>query len=141
MEKALASMSEWYAHHYMKVSTEKHKLLFLAQTVCYVDSPASKYVSVIRFSSKARRWGAGYGLDRHLTFDSHIDQLVAKCTGILIALLHAKHSTSRDILPHIVNALVMSSIRYCVSVYGTPREGTDTPCAEVDQLLRTCSRR
>ena len=52
----------------------------------------------------------GLVMDKHFTFDAHIDQLVGKCTGILVALAHAKYSMPHDILAHIVNALVMSAI-------------------------------
>ena len=50
--------------------------------------------------------------DRHLTFDSHIDYLVKRCTGT------SKHGLPPEVLPRLVDGLVMSSLRYCVSVYG-----------------------
>ena len=33
----------------------------------------------------------GLHLDRHLSYQPHIDAMTAKCTGILIALSHARH--------------------------------------------------
>ena len=45
----------------------------------------------------------GLTMDRHLTFESHIDQLVAKCTGVLIALSHYKH-----VMPSFTVALVVN---------------------------------
>ena len=76
-------------------------------------------------------------MDRHLTFDTHIDQLVSRCTGILIALSHAKHSMPCEILADIINALVLSSIRYCISIYGTHGQ---TQTHRVQKLINFCAR-
>ena len=34
----------------------------------------------------------GLVMDRYLTFEDHITQLVDKCTGVLISLFHSKHA-------------------------------------------------
>ena len=61
----------------------------------------------------------GLHMDRHLTFSDHVSHVVQKCSGSLVALMHAKHSLPKRALKPIVNALVISSIRYCISIYGT----------------------
>ena len=61
----------------------------------------------------------GLYMDRHLTFADHVDHVVAKCSGSLLALMHAKHTLPKASIKTIVTALVMSIIRYCVSIYGT----------------------
>ena len=60
----------------------------------------------------------GVIFDRHLLFDCHIDHVVRRCTGTLLSLCHTKHGLPAEVLPRIVDGLVMSSIRYCISVYG-----------------------
>ena len=40
----------------------------------------------------------GVSIDRHLTFESHIDDMSRKCTGIFIALNHARHVIPRTAL-------------------------------------------
>ena len=60
----------------------------------------------------------GVTFDRHMSFDQHIDNVVRRCTGTLLSLSHAKLGLPAEVLPRIVDGLVMSSIRYCVSVYG-----------------------
>ena len=47
-----------------------------------------------------------------------IDQLVPKCSGMLLALNHAKHVIPTGVLKNLITALVFSIIRYCMSVYG-----------------------
>ena len=76
-------------------------------------------------------------MDKNLTFEPHIDQLVAKSTGVLLALSHARHVLPRDTLARIVGALVLSSIRYCIALYGT--HGT-TQLHRVQKLVNFCAR-
>ena len=57
-------------------------------------------------------------MDRHLTFGNHIDHLVRKCTGTLLALAHASHVIPHSVLNQVVLSLVLSTIRYCMSIYG-----------------------
>ena len=58
-------------------------------------------------------------MDRTLSYETHIDQLVGRCTGLLIGLSHARHRLPKETLTTIINALVLSTVRYCISVYGT----------------------
>ena len=58
-------------------------------------------------------------MDRYLTFVDHVDHVIAKCNGNLIALVHAKHSLPETSVKSIVNALAMSVVRYCMPIYGT----------------------
>ena len=131
-------MSDWFTHHSMKVNTEKTQLIVFGTKSMLRGLPSIKvrFGDSLLIESETVK-NLGLVMDRHLTFDSHIDQLVAKCTGILIALLHAKHSMPRDILAHIVNALVMSSIRYCISVYGTHGK---VQTERVQKLINFCAR-
>ena len=79
----------------------------------------------------------GVSIDRHLTFESHIDDMSRKCTGILIALNHARHVIPRTALKCIVQALVLSIVRYCMSVYGSC---TDTQLHRVQKIVNFCTR-
>ena len=76
-------------------------------------------------------------MDRHLTFEPHIDQFVARSTGALMALSHARHVLPRDTLVQIVSALVLSSIRYCIALYGT-HGSVQLP--RVQKLINFCAR-
>ena len=58
-------------------------------------------------------------MDRFLSFEPHINQLVAKCTGVLVSLTHSKHVMPSYNVAYVVNAVVVSSIRYCIAIYGT----------------------
>ena len=54
-----------------------------------------------------------------MTFASHTDDVVRRCTGILIGLSHSRHCLPQTTLLTLVQGLVFSLVRYCISVYGT----------------------
>ena len=68
---------------------------------------------------------------------TYISQLVAKSTGLLISLSHSKRALPSWTVAHVVNALVVSSIRYCVSVYGSCGK---TQLHRIQKLLNFCAR-
>ena len=76
-------------------------------------------------------------MDRHLNFVSHVDAVSQKCTGMLIALMHARHVVPRSALKRIVEALVISVLRYCLSVYGSCGE---TQLTRVQKIINFCAR-
>ena len=57
-------------------------------------------------------------MDRHMTFRPHLDKNTGCCTGILLGLTAARHWLPREVMVMLVNSLVMSRLRYCLSVYG-----------------------
>ena len=76
-------------------------------------------------------------MDRHLDFQAHITAMTSKCTGILIALSHARHAMPANTRKIIVQALVISIVRYCMSVYGSCGE---TQMARVQKIINFCAR-
>ena len=77
-------------------------------------------------------------VDRHLNFETHVDNVTRKCTGILIALSHTRSVLPRGTLKCIVEALVMSSVRYCLSIYWVLWHDSASTGSENCQLLRPC---
>ena len=76
-------------------------------------------------------------IDRHLTYQPHIDEMTRKCNGVLIALSHARHVIPKGALKTIVQALAVSIVRYCLSVYGTCGE---VQLHRVQKVLNFCAR-
>ena len=77
------------------------------------------------------------GVPRCRCRSRHIDHVTAKSTGILIGLMHARHVIPNNALRVIVQALVQSIIRYCLSVYGACG---DTQLHRVQKLLNFSAR-
>ena len=91
--------------------------------------------SPIEASNTVRNLGVTF--DSHLKFTDHIGALVKTCTGSLIALNHARHAIPRSVMPCLVQALVISVLRYCMSVYGTCNS---TQLHRVQKVLNFCAR-
>ena len=64
-------------------------------------------------------------------------QLVGKCTGLTISLSHSMHVLPSWTVAHVVNALVVSSIRYCVAIYWSCNI---TQLNRIQKLLNFCAR-
>ena len=66
----------------------------------------------------------GVIMDKNLTWESHIKHVTDRCFGILIGLANVKHVLPREVLPRLIDSLVMSHVRYCVQVYGSAGSGS-----------------
>ena len=135
---ALASLSDWFCQNQMKINASKTQLLVLGTKAMLRTVPQiSIKVGTSSVTESRTIKNLGLVIDRHLTFEPHIDQLTAKCTGTLIALMHARNVVPRSVLQQIVEGLVLSSIRYCLSVYGTCGM---TQMHRVQKLVNFCTR-
>ena len=103
----------------MKLNPDKTQLIVFGsrQNLKFLP-PVSVTIDNISINESNTVKNLGVIFDRHLSFDSHIDSLVRRCSGMLLSLCHAKHGLPAEVLPRLVDGLVMSSLRYCVSVYG-----------------------
>ena len=61
----------------------------------------------------------GVVFDQNMTFAAHVDDVVRRCTGLLIGLSHSRHCLPQSTLATLVQGLVISIVRCCISVYGT----------------------
>ena len=138
MEGYLAVMADWFSSYGMKVNQAKTQLIVhgTKRNLQNVQPVQIKFGSSVISESRTVK-NLGLVMDRYLTFEDHITQLVAKCTGVLISLSHSKHVLPSWTVAHVVNALVVSSIRYCISVYGTCSK---TQLHRVQKLLNFCAR-
>ena len=60
----------------------------------------------------------GVVFHQNMTFSAHVDDVVRRCTGPLSGLRHSRNALPSDTLSTIVQVLVVSNVRYCISVYG-----------------------
>ena len=138
METALSAVSDWFGSNSMKVNTSKTQLIIFGTKNTLNDLPPVQLrfgTSVVSESRVVKN--LGLTMDRYLTFEDHVSQLVAKCTGVLIALSHSRHVLPPFTVALVVNALVVSAIRYCVAIYGTCCK---TQLDRIQKLLNFCAR-
>ena len=138
VETALEKLLDWFCQNQMKINASKTQLLVLGTKAMLRNVPqiSIKFGNSFLTDTKAVK-NLGLVIDKNLSFEPHIDYLTAKCTGTLIALMHARHVVPRCVVQQIVEGLVVSSIRYCLSVYGTC--GT-TQMQRIQKLLNFCTR-
>ena len=58
-------------------------------------------------------------MDKNLTWERHIKRITDRCFVILIGLANAKHVLPVEVLPRLVDALVMFHVRCRAQVYGS----------------------
>ena len=79
----------------------------------------------------------GVVFDPCLTWDDHVTTLTRKCFGTLIGLSHVRHHLPADTIVTIVNALVLSHVRYGLPVYGNC---TKKNLDRIDKILNFAAR-
>ena len=78
---------------------------------------------VVRFSDQnlipiPEAKNLGIIFDRHLNWTSHVSYIIRRCVGMLNGLSHLRNYLPPSVVSSVVHALVLSQIRYCISVYG-----------------------
>ena len=120
MQRALSRLSDWFSENRLKINAKKTQLIMFGSRAMLKNVPSITLHfngNVIRETKVVKN--LGLYMDRNMTFSDHVKSVVSKCSGALIALIHAKHSLPKASIKPIVNALVISSVRYCLSIYGT----------------------
>ena len=139
MEELLDLMTSWFLQNRMKVNAQKTELIMFGsrQNLQHIkDPPTVNFIGeTIHPSSTVKNLGVI--MDSTMTWAPHIDNLVAKCTGILIGILHLKQVLPKHLLVKIVEALVLSHIRYAFQVYGN---ASQTQMSKIDKVIRFAAR-
>ena len=72
--------------------------------------------AVIEQCSEVKNLGVTF--DRALSWDAHVTSITRFCMGMLSGLSHVRHHLPDGVITTLVSALVLSQVRYCLSVYG-----------------------
>ena len=138
IETTFSAMFQWFCHHRMKVNESKTQMLVIGTRPMLRganDVTVTFNGSQICDSKVVRNLGVM--IDRHLTYQAHVDAMTRKCTGVLMALNHSRHAIPSTTLATLVQALVISMLRYCISVYGSCGE---TQLRRVQKTINFCAR-
>ena len=138
MEHALSCVFQWFCHNGMKLNAAKTKMLVMGTPAMLRGlAPVSVHLCATTITESRTVRNLGVTMDRHMSFEPHVDSVTQKCTGMLIALMHARHVVPRSTLKCIVQSLVISVLRYCLSVYGSCGE---TQLRRLQRALNFCAR-
>ena len=119
LEVTLDALSDWFAANGLKVNAEKTQLMTFGsrQNLRGLPDISVRFRgAVLKPCQQVKNLGVVF--DPCLTWDDHVATLTRKCYGTLIGLSHVRHHLPADTIVTIVNALVLSHIRYCLPVYG-----------------------
>ena len=133
MENSLASLEIWFRANALKVNASKTELIAFGNRqnlrtlqnfeVAFRDTnlvPCNEVKNL------------GVIFDKTLSWDSHVGAVSGRCTGMLLGLSHVRHQLPQGVIASLVTALVLSQVRYCISVYGN---GTKKNVARVQKVL------
>jgi len=133
MENVLASLDIWFRANGLKVNAGKTQLMLLGSEPNLRDVP---HVSVsLREHDLLPVPGAknlGLYFDPTLSWDSHVANVTSRCFGILSGLSHLRGHLPPSVISVLVNALVLSQIRYCISLYGS---GTQKNISRLQKIM------
>ena len=133
MERTLTSLDAWFCASGLKVNAEKTQLLLLgsAQNLRQVPSFAVKFRDHDLIPvSEAKNLGLIF--DRTLSWDNHVTAVTRRCVGTFIGLSHFRRYLPIAVVSALVSALVLSHIRYCISVYGN---GTKKNLSRIQTII------
>ena len=126
METTLHALSTWFHAHGLKLNASKTEILLLGtrQNTRGLP-PVSVRVGGEAVQESRTVKNLGVLFDRHLTWDDHVSAVVRQCVGLLIGLRHRRHLLPRHVMRVVVDGLVLSRVRYCISVYGCGTANND----------------
>ena len=138
MESVLNTLLQWFCSNGMKVNTAKTQMMVLGTKAMLRNFPpvTLKFGNSTVTDSKCVK-SLGVLLDRHLNFEQHVNSVKNKATGILIALTHVRHVVPAQVMPQIVQSLVLSIVRYCLCVYGSCN---NTQIHNIQKIINFCAR-
>ena len=138
MERNLSLLSNWFGKNGMKINAQKTQLIVLGtrQNLRQLPTVSINFMGATVSGSPAVR-NLGVVFDQCMSFAAHTDDVVRRCTGILIGLSHSRHILPHSTLTTLVQSLVISLIRYCISVYGSCNT---TQLARLQKLLNFSAR-
>ena len=140
METALASLDAWFRTNSLKVNASKTQLMVLGSNQNLRTLPSTDVTVTFRGvtlepCTEAKNLGVIF--DRNLSWDQHISMITRRCFGMLTGLVHLRHYLPESVLSTLVSALVLSHVRYCLTVYGN---GSAKNVERVQKILNFSAR-
>ena len=132
LKNSLASLDTWFSANALKVNANKIQLIVFGNRQNLRNLPNFKVTfrdANLVPCDEVKNLGVTF--DKNLTWNSHVGAVSRRCTGTLIGLSHVRHLVPRGVIT-LVSALVLSQVRYCISVYGN---GSKQNLARVQKIL------
>ena len=138
MEHSLTNLDAWFSANTLKVNPDKTQLIVIGtkqNTRALPDITIAFRDRNIQPGKTVKNLGLVF--DTNMNWEAHIQQLTTKCFGTLTSLSHIRHYLPSSILPTLISGLVLSKIRYCLSVYGN---GSGQNLRAIQKIMNFSSR-
>lgn len=138
LETALLFLERYFRYNGLKINEKKFELLPIGSRQNLRNLPnfsVNFHQTTLEPCMEAKNLGVTF--DRFLTWDSHVSKLTQKCFGILTGISHIRHHIPPSAVPILVSALVLSHIRYCLSVFGN---GSSKNLQSINKILNFAAR-
>ena len=138
MENSLSDLCNWYGKNGLKINAAKTQLIALGTRETTRRLPPISITfsgSTITCASSVKNLGVWF--DSDMSFVTHTNEVVRRCTGSLCGLSHSRHSLPKSVLITLIQGLVFSVLRYCLSVYGASNV---TQRGRLQKLVRFAAR-
>ena len=138
MENDLAQLSHWFSHNGMKINASKTQFIVLGsqQIIRRLPPITLNFMNTAMTGSSSVK-NLGVLFDQCMTFNDHVDDVTRRCTGMMRGLSHTRHSVTEPIMVTLLQGLVLSVVRYCISVYGAC---SGTQIQRVQKLINFAAR-
>jgi len=134
MESVLASLDVWFRVNGLKVNAAKTQLMLLGSTAKNLRTIPDITIKFRDLDvlpvSEAKNLGLIF--DRTLSWDAHVSEVTRRCYGILGGLSHLRGRLPPAVISALINSLVFSQIRYCISIYGN---GTKKNLSRIQKII------
>lgn len=138
LEQSLRRIHDYFTSNKLKINHEKTQIMtagtkyllksFPAVTLRFLNTDIGEQNTIKLL---------GVTLDKHLNFEEHVNKLAHKSSGMLIALNNAKTSLPEKTHRPLINAFIMSTLSYCITIYGTTGP---TQLNKLQKVLNFCAR-
>ena len=93
MESTLDSLFQWFCHHHMKLNEKKTHMLIIGTPAMLKNiTPVTIAFNGSKIHESKVVKNLGVMIDKHLNYQEHVDMMTKRCTGMLMALSHARHA-------------------------------------------------
>ena len=116
--QCMNEMIKWMNVHYMKINPDKTEILLLYPKELENESVIRGTIfedQGIRFSNMVKN--IGVWLDKNLTMEKHINQVVSHCYKILKDIGRIKQYLAKTQIERLVHAVISSRLDYCNSLF------------------------
>ena len=140
METALTALHSWFRANSLKVNANKTQIIVFGNRQNLQNLPLGEVTVTFRGVSlqpSTEVKNLGIVFDSRLSWDQHISLLTRRCFGMPIGLVHLRHYLPETVLSTLVSALVLSHVRYCLTVYGN---GTAKNMDRIQKILNFSAR-